>query len=59
MNVDYLEKNIKEALSKIDSHKVQVSENDFGQGNSNELFLQSIKKDDIWQLNHQKQFRDI
>lgn len=59
MNVDYSEKNIKEALSKIDSHKVQVSENDFGQGNSNELFLQSIKKDDIWQLNHQKQFRDI
>ncbi|KRB57322.1 UDP-N-acetylglucosamine 2-epimerase [Flavobacterium sp. Root186] len=59
INVDYSEKNIKQALSKIDSHKVQVSENDFGQGNSNELFLQSIKKDDIWQLNHQKQFRDI
>ncbi|KRD07459.1 UDP-N-acetyl glucosamine 2-epimerase [Flavobacterium sp. Root901] len=59
LNVDYSEKDILEALSKIDSHKVQVSDNDFGEGNSNELFLQSLKKNDIWQLNHQKQFRDI
>lgn len=59
INVDYSDKNIKEALSKIGSHKVQISDNDFGEGNSNELFLQSLKKNDIWQLNHQKQFRDI
>lgn len=59
INVDYSKKDILEALSKIDSHKVQVSDNDFGEGNSNELFLQSLKKNDIWQLNHQKQFRDI
>ncbi len=59
INVTYSEKDILEALSKIDSHKVQVSDNDFGEGNSNELFLQSLKKNDIWQLNHQKQFRDI
>ncbi|UUF14853.1 MULTISPECIES: UDP-N-acetylglucosamine 2-epimerase [Flavobacterium] len=59
INVDYSGKNIKEALSKIGSHKVQISDNDFGEGNSNELFLQSLKKNDIWQLNHQKQFRDI
>lgn len=59
INVNYSEKDILEALSIIDSHKVQVSDNDFGEGNSNELFLQSLKKDDIWQLNHQKQFRDI
>lgn len=59
LNVDYSKKDILKALSKIDSHKVQVSDNDFGEGNSNELFLQSLKKNDIWQLNHQKQFRDI
>lgn len=59
INVNYSEKDILEALSKIGSHKVQVSDNDFGEGNSNELFLQSLKKNDIWQLNHQKQFRDI
>lgn len=59
INTDYSKKDIKESLSKIDSHKVQISDNDFGEGNSNELFLQSLKKNDIWRLNHQKQFRDI
>ncbi|SFD72509.1 UDP-N-acetylglucosamine 2-epimerase [Flavobacterium phragmitis] len=59
INVDYSKENISDALSKIDSHKINVSKNDFGTGNSSELFLQSLKKNDIWQLNHQKQFRDI
>lgn len=59
INTDYAEKGIKEALSMIDSHKVQIVEDDFGEGNSNELFLKSIQKADIWQLNHQKQFRDF
>ncbi|WP_125722369.1 UDP-N-acetylglucosamine 2-epimerase [Flavobacterium ustbae] len=59
MNVDYSKESINDALSKIDFHKINVSNNDFGSGNSNELFLQSLKKNDIWQLNHQKQFRDI
>lgn len=59
INVDYLKENINNALSKIDSHKINISDNDFGSGNSNQLFLESLKKNDIWQLNHQKQFRDI
>ncbi|AXB55354.1 UDP-N-acetylglucosamine 2-epimerase [Flavobacterium fluviale] len=59
INVDYSEEKINEALSKIDSHKINISDNDFGTGNSSELFLQSLKKNDIWHLNHQKQFRDI
>ncbi|KIB00056.1 UDP-N-acetylglucosamine 2-epimerase [Flavobacterium sp. KMS] len=59
INIDYSENEIKEALSIIDSHKIQNIEDDFGQGNSNQLFLECLKKDDIWQLNHQKQFRDI
>lgn len=59
INVNYSKKDIKEALSKIELHKVKISDTDFGEGNSNELFLQSLKKNDIWQLNHQKQFRDI
>lgn len=59
INTDYSEKGIKEALSIIDSHKVQIVEDDFGEGNSNELFLKSIQKADIWRLNHQKQFRDF
>lgn len=59
INVDYLEENITDALSKIDSHKIDISDNDFGTGNSSKLFLESLKEKDIWQLNHQKQFRDI
>lgn len=58
INVDYSEKNIREALSIIDSHKVNQSDNDFGKGNSAELFLNCLQKSDIWLLNHQKQFRD-
>ncbi|WP_407925343.1 UDP-N-acetylglucosamine 2-epimerase [Flavobacterium daemonense] len=58
INTDYSEKGISEALSIIDSHKVQVVNDDFGQGNSNQLFLECLQKTAIWNLNHQKQFRD-
>lgn len=59
INTDYSEKGIKEALLIINSHKVQNIEDDFGKGNSNLLFLECLQKADIWELNHQKQFRDL
>lgn len=59
MNVEYDTKSISMALKKIDSHQVKVSKADFGQGNSAQLFLQSIQKEHIWEINHQKQFRDM
>lgn len=59
INTDYSERGIKDALDLIVSHKVKASNEDFGQGNSNELFLECLQKQDIWQLNHQKQFRDF
>ncbi|MNQ66867.1 UDP-N-acetylglucosamine 2-epimerase [compost metagenome] len=59
INTDYSKNGIKKALSVISLHETQSSIDDFGQGNSAELFLESLQKDDIWQLNHQKQFRDI
>jgi UDP-N-acetylglucosamine 2-epimerase (hydrolysing) len=58
MNVDYDTKSIGIALKKIDSHQVKASKADFGQGNSAQLFLETIKNEDIWNVNHQKQFRD-
>lgn len=58
INVNYSEAEIVGALSIIDSHKIQKTNDDFGQGNSAELFLNCLQKSDIWQLNHQKQFRD-
>ncbi|AYN06662.1 UDP-N-acetylglucosamine 2-epimerase (hydrolyzing) [Flavobacterium sp. 140616W15] len=59
VNTGYSMVSIKEALSIINSHKVKVKTTDFGQGNSKKMFLDSLKKNDIWQLNHQKKFKDI
>ena len=59
LNVDYSENEISNALKTIDQHQIKKFEDDFGSGNSAELFLESLNNNDIWQLNHQKQFRDI
>lgn len=50
---------IAQALRQVTSHKVSQQQSDFGQGKSAELFLESLADANIWQLNHQKQFRDI
>ncbi|MDD3723040.1 MAG: hypothetical protein PHW92_11275 [Lutibacter sp.] len=31
----------------------------FGKGNSAELFLETMLGKDIWEINHQKQFREL
>jgi UDP-N-acetylglucosamine 2-epimerase (hydrolysing) len=59
INVGYEINSIQEALKGIDSHKVLPSQNDFGNGNSAELFLQSLQNGDIWKVDHQKQFREF
>lgn len=59
INVDYTKESITEALETIDTHEIWPSKNDYGTGNSAQLFLNSLLNTDIWQLNHQKQFKDI
>ena len=59
LNVNYTFSEITDALQIIDTHQVQKTDADFGVGNSAALFLQSLLNEDIWKLNHQKQFRDI
>jgi UDP-N-acetylglucosamine 2-epimerase (hydrolysing) len=59
INVDYSLDSISTALKTIDSHKVQKVDADFGEGNSAQLFLECMKKDNFWKINHQKQFRDL
>ena len=59
INTNYSEIEITAALKIIDQYEVKSSTSDFGKGNSAELFLKSLLNQDIWQLNHQKQFRDI
>jgi len=58
INVDYNSRSINAALKNISQHQVQKENTDFGQGNSAQLFLESMKKTTIWKINHQKQFRD-
>lgn len=58
INTDYSQKGIKEALAIIDLHEIQKIDDDFGHGNSSELFLECLEKSNIWKLNQQKQFRD-
>ena len=59
INTDYSKKEITDALNEIDSCKVIKKTKNFGEGNSAILFLKSLLNKKIWQLNHQKQFRDL
>jgi len=48
---------ILEAFKKL-SRKVEVNNEIFGKGNSVELFLSSLESQNLWDINHQKQFND-
>jgi UDP-N-acetylglucosamine 2-epimerase (hydrolysing) len=58
VNIDYSKKSIQNALSEIDSHKIQNVTADFGKGNSTELFVEAMNNSHLWTINHQKQFND-
>jgi UDP-N-acetylglucosamine 2-epimerase (hydrolysing) len=58
-NVDYGSNDIKAALKNIDAYQVQQTEIDFGKGNSAQLFMESLENENIWMINHPKEFRDI
>ena len=59
INVDYQKKNIIKALHSVINHKISPVNNDFGKGNSAELFLNSLLTSDIWKINQQKQFNKV
>ena len=58
LNVDYQKNSLLDALKVIDDHQIQPTLNDFGKGNSAELFLNVLNSSTIWTINHQKQFKD-
>lgn len=58
INVGYEKENIIKALKTIDSCQTKPVKNDFGQGNSAELFFQQLQSKKFWEINHQKQFKD-
>ncbi len=59
INCDYAEPEILEAISRIESVTFQDNNNDFGQGKSAEKFLQTLNSKELWEIEHQKQFRDL
>ena len=59
INVDYQKENIDNALQSVGSNKIKIGVNDFGDGNSTELFLSSLLTSDIWKINQQKQFNKV
>lgn len=59
INVDYQKENIIKALHSVIYHKISPTANDFGKGNSAELFLNSLLSSKIWEINHQKKFKNI
>jgi len=59
INVGYEKQEILNALNGIENHTIQKSNADFGNGNSAILFLESLSNNDIWKINHQKQFGEI
>ena len=59
INVDYQKENIIKALHSVINHKISPKANDFGKGNSAELFLNSLLSSKIWEINHQKKFKNI
>jgi len=58
LNVNYEFNDILKALQSP-LEKVAVEEQHYGDGNSAQSFLEVLQDKNIWQLNHQKQFRDI
>ena len=59
VNVDYDAKSIGEALQNIDKHEVLKTTAAFGKGNSAALFLETMLTQDLWKINHQKQFTEL
>lgn len=59
INVDYNSDDIIKAMKLVQNKTMQPVQNEFGDGNSTDLFLEVLMSDAVWKLNHQKQFRDI
>jgi UDP-N-acetylglucosamine 2-epimerase (hydrolysing) len=58
VNVSYDEESIYNAL-KLELTPLEKSDQSFGNGNSAQLFLDSLLSNEFWNLNNQKQFVDI
>ncbi len=58
-NVDYSISSISKSLNKNKPRKCQIQPSDFGSGNASIAFLNALKDVNFWEVNYQKEFRDI
>ncbi len=58
LNCEATKADIMDAIKNLGIIRPEVVEV-FGQGNSAQLFLDSLELPDIWDINHQKQFNDV
>ncbi|WPY97897.1 UDP-N-acetylglucosamine 2-epimerase [Christiangramia sp. OXR-203] len=59
INIDYSKKEILKAISSATKSVAFDASIEFGKGDSAVLFLNTLKSKQIWDLNHQKQFKEI
>ena len=60
ININFGEKEISKAVASLKkSGKKSEKNKEFGKGNSAELFLKYLRDREIWNINHQKQFKDL
>lgn len=58
LNVSYKTQDILNAINK-NLEKVEEDRSSFGTQNSSVKFMEALRKENIWALNHQKQFKDL
>ncbi|WP_091268149.1 UDP-N-acetylglucosamine 2-epimerase [Gillisia sp. Hel1_33_143] len=59
IHVDYDIKSISKALDMVDDHQISYQQTSYGKGNSSVEFLTALKNSTLWEINHQKQFKDL
>jgi len=59
IHVNYDTKSISKALDMVDDHQISYQQTSYGKGNSAFEFLKSLKNSTLWEINHQKQFKDL
>ena len=58
-NVDYSVSSITTSLNNNMQKTCEMQHSDFGNGNASVAFLNALKDVNLWEVNHQKEFRDI
>lgn len=58
---NYNKENILSKIKELENYQLPEENNKtfFGKGNSDKLFMQLLRQETIWQLNHQKQFQEL